>query len=326
MPARSNHSLEDIASPSGARLFGARDRATDETCSMRRPATPALLQRPGGRQLAYQWFGPPDGIPVLYCHGFPGSRLEAVLMAEAATEADVRLITADRPGFGRSTFQPARQIRDWTDDIAALADALALAHFAILGVSGGGPYAISAACGLPERVTCLGLVGALDSLAGAGATAGMNTAQAGIIELNRRAPAIAAGIHTWITAPFMRHFPASALYLLSATAPAADREVLGVPGVRDALLSSVREAFRQGGRGPAWELRLLTEPPAIDPAKVRTRTLLWHGEADATVPVSIGRRLAARIPDCRPHFLPGEGHFSPLVRRPLEILKALVTP
>lgn len=276
--------------------------------------------------MGYQEFGPSDGIPVVYCHGFPGSRLEAALMADAAMKGGVRLIAADRPGFGHSTFQPGRRIGDWADDLAVLADHLALAQFAVLGVSGGGPYAIASACALPGRITRLGLVGALDSLADAAATSGMNTAQAGIIGLSRRVPTIAAGINTWITAPFMRLLPASALYLLSATAPASDREVLDIAGVRNILLASVREAFRQGGRGPTWELLLFTRPPGIDAARVPVPTLLWHGEADATVPVAVGHRLAERLPDCRAHFLPAEGHFSPLVRRAGEILDALVAP
>jgi pimeloyl-ACP methyl ester carboxylesterase len=36
---------------------------------------------------------------------------------------------------------------------------------------------------------------------------------------------------------------------------------------------------------------------------------LWHGEADAQVPVAIAHRLAAALPDCRARFLPNAGHL-----------------
>lgn len=117
----------------------------------------AQLRLADGRLLAYQCFR----APVLYGHGFPGSRLEAALLADAATPSGMRLIAADRPGFGRSSFQAGRRIGDWCPDLAALAGHLALARFAVLGVFGGDPYAVSAACRLAERVTRLALAGAI---------------------------------------------------------------------------------------------------------------------------------------------------------------------
>ena len=41
-----------------------------------------LLTLPDGRGLAYAEFGKPDGHPVLYCHGAPGSRLEPLMLGE----------------------------------------------------------------------------------------------------------------------------------------------------------------------------------------------------------------------------------------------------
>ncbi len=69
----------------------------------------------------------------------------------------VRVITPDRPGCGRSDFQPGRRIEAWPSDVAALVDHLQLGRFAVLGFSGGTPYAIAlAASRLP--VTALGIV------------------------------------------------------------------------------------------------------------------------------------------------------------------------
>ena len=80
--------------------------------------------------------------PIMFFHGFPGSRLRASSIGhEAAARAGVRVIAPDRPGMGLSTFQPGRRIVDWPGDVAALADALGLPTFAVAGVSGGGPYA-----------------------------------------------------------------------------------------------------------------------------------------------------------------------------------------
>lgn len=64
----------------------------------------------------------------------------------------------NRPGMSDSTFQPDRRVLDWPGDIAAVADRLSLERFAVLGYSGGGPYAAATAHVLAERVQVRGLV------------------------------------------------------------------------------------------------------------------------------------------------------------------------
>src|SRR5450759_1157275 len=92
-----------------------------------------------GRTLAYEEFGNPRGKPISHCHGAPSSRVEGrvILNAAAAAELDVRVIVPDRPGMGRSDFQPGRRIVDWPNDVLELASALELETFDVLGSSGG---------------------------------------------------------------------------------------------------------------------------------------------------------------------------------------------
>src|SRR5215510_1581231 len=96
-----------------------------------------------GRTLAYAEYGRPDGQPIIYCHGSPSSRVEGDLFFDPAALADlaVRIIVPDRPGMGRSDFQPGRRIVDWPGDIEQLAVALNLESFTVIGESGGSPYA-----------------------------------------------------------------------------------------------------------------------------------------------------------------------------------------
>ncbi|OJD15779.1 hypothetical protein AJ78_03997 [Emergomyces pasteurianus Ep9510] len=97
------------------------------------------------RTLSYAEYGPPTGFPLLFFHGYPSSRLEAASLTPVAHRLHLRIIAPDRPGFGRSTHQPKRRIMDWPADVRALADHLGLARFAVLGGSGGGPYALACA-------------------------------------------------------------------------------------------------------------------------------------------------------------------------------------
>jgi pimeloyl-ACP methyl ester carboxylesterase len=75
-----------------------------------------------GRLVAFADYGTPDQIAVLWCHGGPGSRLEAGVCAAAAARAGLRLIGIDRPGYGRSTAQPGRTIGGWAPEALAVID------------------------------------------------------------------------------------------------------------------------------------------------------------------------------------------------------------
>lgn len=94
----------------------------------------------------------------LYFHGHPGSRLEARFVAEAAVRAGVRLIGVDRPGLGLSDYQPRRRVADWPDDVVQLVNQLRLQRVAVLGCSGGAPYALVCANRLADRVTACAIV------------------------------------------------------------------------------------------------------------------------------------------------------------------------
>jgi pimeloyl-ACP methyl ester carboxylesterase len=110
-----------------------------------------------GRRLAYTEWGTPDGSPLLYFPGTPGSRLWCP-DERATLSAGVRLIMPDRPGVGRSDVSEGRTLSDWPADVVGLADALGIDRFAVVGVSAGGPYAASCAALIPERLTAVGIV------------------------------------------------------------------------------------------------------------------------------------------------------------------------
>ena len=114
-----------------------------------------------GRNLGYDEFGQPDGAPLFYIHGTPKLRAWSGAPSggeELAQRLHVRIIVPDRPGMGLSSYLPKRGIADWRADVTALADHLGLERFAVLGYSGGGPYALVCALAIPHRLTHVGVV------------------------------------------------------------------------------------------------------------------------------------------------------------------------
>jgi pimeloyl-ACP methyl ester carboxylesterase len=102
--------------------------------------------------------GDPDGFPVLFHHGTPGS---GTLYHRWEAEG-VRVLGYDRAGYGGSTRKPGRTVVDVVADVEAIADALGLERFATWGLSGGGPHSLACAARCGERLV------AAASLAGVG--------------------------------------------------------------------------------------------------------------------------------------------------------------
>lgn len=274
-----------------------------------------------GRTLGFAVYGDPDGKPGLYLHGFPGTRLEARIADAAAARLGIRIIAPDRPGFGLSDFKPGRTIADWTDDLLDAADALGIDRFSVIGLSGGGPYAAACALRIPHRLTSVAIVSSMGPVHIPGATDGMSRQARLFFALARRLPSITRPAMWWLGRQARRD-AGRLLDSMSHGLPATDRAVLARPEVRAGLQDDIAEAFRRGSRGAAWELYLLARPWGFRPEEIRMQVNLWHGEADVSVPPSMGRYLASAIPNCHARFCPGEGHLL-AVNRMEEIQAAL---
>jgi pimeloyl-ACP methyl ester carboxylesterase len=277
-----------------------------------------------GRGLGFAEFGDPAGRPVFYFHGFPGSRLEAGLAQDAAARSGVRLIGVDRPGYGLSDFKAGRAIRDWASDVTELAEGLGIERFAVLGVSGGGPYALSCAAGIPGRLTAAGVACGLGPVDMPGAAAGMQRLHRIGFFLARYAPPFARLVFSAATLGVSRN-PGRLLARLDAALPEPDRSVLGRPVFRGIYGRSLAEAFRSGSRGPAWDVTLYRSPWGFSLEAIESSVYLWQGGRDVIVPPSMARMQADAIPGCSARYYPDEGHFSLVVNHVEQIFEVLAS-
>jgi pimeloyl-ACP methyl ester carboxylesterase len=290
---------------------------------MQTTMTDKTIRLPDGRQLGYAEYGDPDGMPLLFFHGTPGSRLQVKGFDSPARDVGVRMVAPERPGHGLSDFQPKRTILDWAHDVEVLADSLHLDRFAAMGISGGGPYVAATAYKLPERVTKAAFVSPAGPLTLPDATTSMLPSGRLLFRLARSAP--------WAVNLMMQNLARSMnkperfrkRALSNRRVPAVDIAVLQDDEVWNTLLAGSREAFRTGTRGATWDFVLCARPWGFRLEEIQVPTFLWHGEADVNAPVSMGRAIARAIPNCQATFVPGEGHLSLARKHMSEILRSL---
>ncbi|RXZ48495.1 alpha/beta fold hydrolase, partial [Agromyces binzhouensis] len=129
----------------------------------------------GGVLRAFDSGAPHPGAPVVVWHaGSPHTGEPLEPLATAARARGIRLVTFARPGYGGSTPRPGRDVASNAADVAAIADALGIDRFAVIGYSGGGPHALGCAALLRDRVTAAAVLASPAPFGGVDWFAGMH--------------------------------------------------------------------------------------------------------------------------------------------------------
>jgi pimeloyl-ACP methyl ester carboxylesterase len=272
-----------------------------------------------GRRVGYAVFGDPKGTPAVMLHGFSDSRLGGVVLGEAAARARVRLLVPDRPGTGLSTGRLA-SLGDCARWLGAFADALGLERFPVLGISGGGPYALACARFAPARVTRALVVCGLGPPEVT--RAGMPRGQRLGIAFARRAPAVGAAVMTAV-ALLARTRPRLFLALVALNASPADARTVRHDASIATVVRPFVEAYRQGAGGVRRDLELVLRPWGFRPEEIAVPVRFEHGTEDATVPLAAAEELSTRVPGATLSVRPGAGHFSLAARHADELLAFL---
>jgi pimeloyl-ACP methyl ester carboxylesterase len=92
------------------------------------------------------------GTPIIYFYGSPGSRLEILFAEKAAKTYNFRIIGIDRSGMGRSDFIKLDNLVEYSTYVTELADIFSIEKFGLIGISGGGAYALTMAYVMPQRI------------------------------------------------------------------------------------------------------------------------------------------------------------------------------
>ncbi len=239
--------------------------------------TTVFLELPSGRRLCYADWGPTEGHPVFLLHGAPGSRLgvsRATL--DVVGEFGGRLITYDRPGYGRSDREPGYRALDRVGDVARIADALGIGRFAVTGGSAGSVYSFAVAARLADRVTRILVDGVVAPLDEVGLDEWERLQDPGTREYTG---VVRAGVE--VVTPYFEQLD------VESCAGIADDDPM-----REAML----EPTRQGVGGWVDDEIALEAPWGFDIGGIGVPAAIWSNPRDTVTPPNHAEWVAARIP------------------------------
>lgn len=286
------------------------------------PVREIAVELPDGRQIGIADFGDgsdeatDDGsdLAVLWFHGTPGARRQVPPAAvEHAKSIGVRIIGVERPGIGWSTPHHYQHLIDWAEDIRHVCRTLGIDRFGVIGLSGGGPYALACAAALADHVVAAAILGGVAPSRGSEAPAG------GIISYAKPF----GPVLTLAREPMARAFSCTVRNILAPLAhpvfdlyvrygPRSDREMLARPEMRAMFMDDLLSAAHHQLKGLVYDAVLFTRHWGFDIADIEVPLFFWHGDADFFVPLAHGQHMAELAKNGTLHFRPGDGHLATL--------------
>ena len=276
-----------------------------------------------GRRVGFLLRGPQDGVPVVYVHGWPGCRLESLLMPdEALTRYDVRLISIDRPGYGDT--EPLMGTRaERMADVLGVCDHLGIEELSVIGSSCGGGNGVALAASAPTRVKRVVLSSGQMPYDDLSALEGMAHDQ--LDELGKvadgRTPELVVEEEQWRQQMLA---DGAAAVLGEEGFSRVELEWLAQRWVMQVLDADVREAVRASVDGLISDFLISATPFEFSLDAVQCPVYAVHGTADTWEPLTNLRRIIDQL-DAELILLDGMGHMGPLLYPDLLLALAVGT-
>lgn len=280
---------------------------------MAEPGRTQFLTTRDGRSLCFAQWGDPAGFPVFALHGTPGGRLERHPDESQYAESGARLITYDRPGYGRSERLPGRAIVDCVADVAAIADHLRVEDFAVTGGSGGGPHALAVAARMGDRVvrarcavgiapyglTDLDFFTGMDPLNVTEFSWALEGEDHLAVELDRElremGERVTADPSKWLGDDW--------------SLDESDRTMMARPEMAQIIVESTEDLLRGGPWGWVDDDLAFVKPWGFALAEITVPVEVRYGSRDVLVPAAHGAWLARNVPGATEVVEDAKGHL-----------------
>ena len=282
-----------------------------------------LLTLSDGRKVSYLDIGEPKGTPILYFHGSPGSRFEALFAEKTAISKNLRIIAPDRPGFGDSDFKTNYSLLDYNNDIIEIVDQLNLSKFGIVGVSGGGTIVLSLAYEYSNRLLFAIDISGYAPVHKTELSKIMAPLDKLFIGIGKISPRLFKLAHSYMGRVVRKKSPQKLSKMLKSAYSEIDAEILQDEEIAKFFKVDMEEAFKNGANGPSWDAINIYSDWGFKLKDINFKIHLFHGTEDITVPLKFAEYKAKHLQNTSYTVYKNEGHFM-FVRKFEDILSKVI--
>ncbi len=241
-----------------------------------------------GTRINYQERGLPQGLPIVFVHGFPFSNTMWAPQMMALPQ-EYRAVSFDVRGHGESDIADGQySIEMFTDDLISLLDHLSIREAVLCGLSMGGYVALRTIERNPDRVRALILCD--------------TRSEADSNEAKVKRAGQAKAVKTQGVKPFAESF------VKAVFAPETFRQN---PKVIASIQSVIESTSPLSICGTLLALAARTDTTQAL-ADIKVPTLILVGEHDALTPPSASQAMRSHIKGSEIHIVPNAAHMSNL--------------
>lgn len=238
-----------------------------------------------------------DRLAVFWHHGTPNIGAPPEPLFQVSDRLGIRWVSYDRPGYGGSSRIQGRDVGSAATDVTAIADALGIQRFSVMGHSGGGPHALACGALLPDRVLAVVSVSGLAPFDAEGLDWFAGMSDSGAASLRAATEGRAA----------KERYESEAGYDPQMFTP---EDHAALENEWSWFISVVEPAMKNGPGGLIEDDLAYISPWGFDPLHLAAPVLLLHGGQDRIAPSPHAEWLACRCPSAELRLYPADGHIS----------------
>lgn len=262
--------------------------------------------------VGYREWGPKNGTPLVFFHGFPGSSIQGVMFADICHELNFHVLAVDRLGYGSTLSAQG------FDTYKLFVEKMELDKFYVFGVSGGAPSAVRLSEMFAERVLGLGIICGLIPLRNhedkfpSGHRWALRT-------LSTLPSPLLTGFMSVLDQPRLRNILLDRLML---TLPDVDKRLFSRGDLLELMRISIENSREQGVLGIVNDIRDYASDWVGAERRYKGPVWVWHGDQDTILPVQMAQAWKILYPESQFKVIQGQGHYSlPINFMPEELLQ-----
>lgn len=260
-----------------------------------------------GRKLVYSIDGVENGKVIIFLHGKYGCRLLKHPDSNIAKDANVQVLTLDRPGYGQSDPQSFPSFLNWTEDLVQLLDHRNIEQCSIIGLETGSAYAMASAYKYPERIKKILLCNPYAPNMRLADFSSAMPVEKLFFALAKYTPSLFRNFSELrfkgMTGDLNWYYEKLTRYL-----PECDRALLARQDFLEMLHRNGIESLRDPV-GFINDMLSICKDWGFELGDIKTKVEIWQGMQNRYIPVSISTKLSTYLPQASHFLLPNQGHF-----------------